>query len=741
MSSRVRYVPDQRTASQAVNDLIWALAIPTTPTRVDRGEAARGLALLDLALRMNHVVRLEERLRFEDRAFMHRHIAMDLDLSSLGSDQIRALSEHWEQRSPSADGRIWVPISRQVDGDISSAAVLDSTSSVLPRMTARESKGYLATGLVQMFRILSESHPDSALKGTPLYAILHSSNRARWLIEHAIVRLVTGSFPLGTNLILSSSAQASRRLPVSVSTRRADPEQPVESDPLDIRTQAASALQALIETSNASYLHPFLTLLEVAGRSDLLVVSVPTRGESHHLTYQAPKLRAEHTRNGIARWLRKWAPYTGTLRGEVSTTIPHGLRSYHASLEVDDDVYVSRMTMTTDADAGMRERVASACRALAEITTDGRGSRLDALRSAPSRPSASTNTKLLEHELQALSFDLAEIASRKSESAARHGEYLHRSFARFGLRYKTPIQPSLSENEALASLAGGDFGLRELASFSGHYRAGAYSQLAKDATVTPDLLLKLATRLETLEVEKDIVSDKDPADNWGQISWRGGDSSMQRESSEPVKATIAFTLRDEAPSLIEETRRFLISNLALVLGIGLILFGASLGGDPLTTWVCRGYEACALGIGSQPIAQDALAAVLLLVPGLLITRLAIPARDSIRRDIRAFQVRSAYVAVTSTTALAALCAATASRPFLVVGFRVVAVGLLISIILNALETLARMRRRAETVASRASLPRWLLEHMMAHRGPGEGRPRKSGPKPDAYFDAAGAWRV
>src|SRR5687767_9631395 len=83
--------PRDRAGATGPVDVLWSLGVPTTPPRISREESARGLALLDLSLRMNHVTRISERLTYSESSFLSRAVSMDLDLRTLTSHQLGAL--------------------------------------------------------------------------------------------------------------------------------------------------------------------------------------------------------------------------------------------------------------------------------------------------------------------------------------------------------------------------------------------------------------------------------------------------------------------------------------------------------------------------------------------------------------------------------------------------------------------------------------------------------------------------
>jgi hypothetical protein len=131
---------------------------------------------------------------------------------------------------------------------------------------------------------------------------------------------------------------------------------------------------------------------------------------------------------------------------------------------------------------------------------------------------------------------------------------------------------------------------------------------------------------------------------------------------------------------------------------------------------------------STPEQADAVVAVLLLVPGLLVARLDLPSTHSVLGQLRQFQRSIAFVSVGVTTGLA-IAAGTVHTDLGITRAFQIGIGVLGLILLCCLfEIVARQARRRSAVPRSARLPKWL--HATEKRAR---RPHV----PNAVFDARG----
>lgn len=125
---------------------------------------------------------------------------------------------------------------------------------------------------------------------------------------------------------------------------------------------------------------------------------------------------------------------------------------------------------------------------------------------------------------------------------------------------------------------------------------------------------------------------------------------------------------------------------------------------------------------------DAIVAVLLLVPGILLTRLDIPNTNTVLGQLRVFQRRLAYASLVATTGLGVVFAA-APADWNITWAVVTSVAVLLLLVACCIcEFVMRTRRRRALVPRVSAVPVWLRQDM----DPDHERRLQT---PDAQFDA------
>src|SRR5262249_31136264 len=198
----------------------------------------------------------------------------------------------------------------------------------------------------------------------------------------------------------------------------------------------------------------------------------------------------------------------------------------------------------------------------------------------------------------------------------------------------------------------------------------------------------------------------------------GGPSvDLSPQSTEPVRAVAYLALADEAPALIESITRMVTGLALVVIGIGTLLTGGA-------QWLYSGKVVA----HSIPRQADAVVAVLLLVPGLLLARLDLPSTNTVLGQLRRFPRSLAFASVAVTTGLA-IAVGTVETDWALTRLFQLSLAILAVILLCCLcEFYARRIRRRSPVPHSARVPRWLREADRA--------PRRT-LQPDALFDARG----
>ena len=656
----------------ALHRLLASTPIPTTPAGYRGSDAALGLTLLDMSLRLVHVSRLSEHLRLLDRGHVARSVSVDVDTSNLTRRQRQILTAD----SPGAlrEGAVWVPVSRYGRSDLAPVVVRDSNDGVVPRMTHRETKQAMVAGVLRLLDMLIESHVASA-SPSPVHD-LQSNPRSRWLIEAGVMHLVDA----GLESVSPDGYSPDDR--VVGNTDRTDP---------GIRKLAHEALDSLLEQSR----EPFEQLLDRACREYILVVLLSTQEARVFLRWDAPLLPAKRPDKAgwLRRFLRATLPVNREFAVEYATSLPRAVKSYHLTVEVSEEIHVRRFLLSCNVD----EPFVSAL----DIDLDAISSGLPTFDLGSATESPSTEAKLAELELQSIASRLAELGRRRRADLEAYERYIKLAAARFGVSVPPEPVHKLSALDALERLRKGDCSVAVLSSFADAYADGQCPRLA--STLIPDELQKVVDELRPAQIGRDITTDNDPREHGAHAHWRQPTRDLTPRSSEPVHAVAYLALADEAPALIESITRMVVGLVIVVIGIGCFLQD---GFSWLLPWNWDNENAL-LGTPKQ---ADAVVAVLLLVPGLMLARLDLPSTNTVLGQLRRSQRAMATLSVCVTTVLAMVVGTVDSTEGLTISFWVAAVVLVILAGLCGVEFAFRSRRRRGRVPRSEMIPAWLGQH-------------------------------
>jgi hypothetical protein len=641
--------------------------IPTAPPPHDSYQEALGLNLLALGLRLEHVDRMSEELTLADSTHMARTVSIDINMNVLTAEQKWALRTDPGAEEPKA---VWLPVSRHSRTAQASFAVRDAAGNVMPRTTQVETARALTHGLSRAFRMFLASDRRTEGSKELLHGIMNNLNRSRWLILSAIAAMVTGGPPrLG-------------KLPPPP----ADSGRATDSD--IIREKAAAAVTQLFEPDSA-----FLRLLDVASSEYLLVVEMPTNKAQTFVRYDAPVIpaRSKHlrTRSVQAPWMSVRHEFTV----RYDTLIPRAVNSYHVTAEVPQEIQVRRFFLTTNVDSPALQSLVADMRAVAD--------NYDNLRTvAP---------KLLELELQGIASRLAEFGRRRQRDLQSFRAYIEERYATFSSR------PPRFPRRGDTTTPTGDTGLMldqpivtRLERFANLYEADYFRKLA-GGLMTGDGLRQLADELEETQVDQDVHTDNDPRENAGHAQWSRRPFGDDPDSVEPVTSTVYMALVDDPPSLASNVAKLLLAVLVLVVGFGVLMEPEFFSGVPV--FGALGTQLHPVFDGGGPISSaDAIVTMLLLVPGLLLSRLEIPSNKTVLGQLRLFPRYVAYTSVIIAGALAVLVASgragSLERPFLA-GM----IALLGLFVLVGLDGAGKAMKRRRRVPANRVTPMWLVHEV------------------------------
>jgi len=584
--------------------------------------------------------------------------------------------------SDSRPKSIWLPLGRHARQDLAPIQVRDAAGSVLTTITHRATLWSLGLGLRRAFMIWLDSNPDAHRPGDPLHDLRHNLYRSSWLIEAAM-----------TNLIENGSHAADARREDIGDTRWSD-----------IRRTAQNALDLLFESKD----NPLLSLLEMVSSEHLLVVEVDTEHDHVHLRYDAPVLPAlenapeapadegitDDPRPTRRRWRPpSWASLEHEFTITYATVIPRAVNSYHATVEVSEELRVRRLLMISNNDAHAVRLLVGDMRALA--------TQYELLKE--------TAPAVLELELEAIVSRAAEVGRRRHRDLRAYQAYIgscYRTFTHRPPRFRPPPEQPATAEELCEEIGAGQRMVERL------------RQLA-DMLETTDNLEKLtekidATRLrqwaeqfEAADLELDVYVDNDPRENAGHTHWSRRAFGSSQQSAEPVEATVYATLVDDPPSLAASVGRLLFAVVALV-----VILAALLRIGPSDLYgALRGAPHPANAGNATPLGTaDALVTILLLVPGLLLSRLDIPSHRTVLGRLRLFSRYVAYAAVT-VSAVLALAVSILSERDLALPVAIALVSLAVVVVFVLADGTIKAYKRRSRVPNKIAVPRWLIEEI------------------------------
>jgi hypothetical protein len=641
--------------------------IPTAPSPHDGYQEALGLNLLSLGLRLEHIDRMSESLTLADSTHMARSVSIDINMNVLTAGQKWAL-----RTDPTAEHAraVWLPVSRQSRSDLASFVVRDAAGNVVPRTTQVETARALIHGLCRAFRMFLTSDRRTEDPDELLHGVRHTLNRSRWLIEATIAAMVTDGLPhLGT---LPPPPADSGRL--------------TDSD--SIRDKAAAAVEQLFTPDS-----PFLRLLDVASTEYLLVVEMPTHKAQAFIRYEAPMIPARTSNLRARNTFARWTSFRHEFTVRYSTLIPRAVNSYHVTVEVPQEIQVRRFFLTSDVDSPALRTLIDDMRAVSDSYDELRGV-------AP---------KLLELELQGIASRLAEFGRRRQRDLESFLTYIEQRYATFSSRPpRFPAREDTTTPSADTGLALDQPMVTRLERFANLYEADYFRKLG-DGLVTSETLDRLADELVAAQVDQDVHVDNDPRENAGHAQWQRRPFGADPGSLEPVTSTVYMALVDDPPSLASNVSKLLLAVLLLVVGFGVVLEPSFFAGVPILRELGGSFRP-AIDDRSPISSADAIVTMLLLVPGLLLSRLEIPSNKTVLGQLRLFPRYVAYSSVIIAGMLALLVASGRSGslhgPFLVGMF-----ALLLLFLLVGLDGAGKAVKRRRRVPVNRVSPAWLIDEI------------------------------
>jgi hypothetical protein len=457
-----------------LREAISTIPIPAAPPRLSIEGAAVGLGFLDAALRLNHVRRLTERLTIEQHRIAQRITEVDISINMLTDSQLGAarmlqrLAGHntvHPRFENDVGSTIWVPVARLSSTNVGPVEVHDASGNRLPRLTQYETSRLISSGLYKLLRGILVTHRDASDPSTDLGNFLYRVNEPRWLLQSAILTVLT---------------EASKPQTTFRDTTNTDRLADAKADPF-----RRMALHILDEYS--SLLKDYLRLFDLAVNDHVVVVALDSQVDEHLLTYESPLYvnKLDHWSARVGRLIR--ASRQGYFV-QYRTDIPATLRSYHLVAEAAQGIDVSSIFLSSNADE-------SAVTVLAQdlvVVAD----RLEA--TAQHNEGVGSN-RVLEIELQVLLRQLSELLRRRRwEASAAH-----------------VLEPRdcLAASTELVKLG-------EKSESESRQDAGSSQLLVTNPKLTPACLRRSAEELITYQLGYDVAVETQPITSRAHAYWR-----------------------------------------------------------------------------------------------------------------------------------------------------------------------------------------------------------------------------
>jgi len=476
-----------------LQEAIETVPIPSAPPRLSRDGAAVGLAFLDIALRQNHVRRLTERLTLVEHRTARCATEVDISLGLLDPEQREAALLYQQIRSRSIIAGheplgphdsaaphgalkdvMWVPISL-ARRSYAPVDVVNGEGVKLPRLTQYETSRLLASAMYRLFRLILASHPDvTDPTDKSLHDFLFYSDKARWLVQAALVTLLT-----------------ERSKPAVISKRGKRTEGTVSGFDAECRKAAWN-----IFIRYRSTLHEYMSLLDLAVNDYLLVVALDPSQDEHLLAFDSPL----HVEVGRRRSLfRQFRPTSGAYWVEYRTRLPANLRAYHLVAQTEETLEIDTMCLTSNADESI---VSSLSADLRTVSSE--------LQSERQRPTGRRGERIVELELQSCLRRLSELLRRRRWEASKANIELSED----ALQAAKSLEHAAIAGEAVENVD------RE-----------PYSSLFRHRLVTPERLSQAAAEIAQQQLHLDLSVENDPASPRAHVYWRRDPSRVDRRNS------------------------------------------------------------------------------------------------------------------------------------------------------------------------------------------------------------------
>lgn len=456
-------------SSGSLRQVIAETPLLGAPPRLSRRGAAAGLALLETALTLGHVRRLTERLQIAEYRNSRRVTEIDVSLELLDRGQRQALGTLAPMPEPDDSARttepmLWLPIGRMSGHTAVPFEVRGANGDRMATMTQYETTRLLASGMYQLFRGILSSHEDARDRSSDLSAFLFRIHEPRWLVQQAILTLLTERNKPG----------------------RPDAHAPTPRTVPGVNRQYRDMAFNILDRYEAA-LGDYFELLSVAATEYFLVVAFDQSVNEHFLSYVSP-LHTERRHSVLTELARRARSARSGYYIRYSSAIPANLRSYHLVAETLDGLDIKTMFLRTDAD---RDSTFSIAEDLSETAKELRRF---------SEDETLQEKKVLELEVQNVLRRLNDLWRRRRwDAGVAEADTFEELMPACG-----DLVHGITSGEAVQRLPSGEID----------------NSLVRHPLITPDNMERAAREIVDNELQYDLSFERDPVGRQAHAYWR-----------------------------------------------------------------------------------------------------------------------------------------------------------------------------------------------------------------------------
>jgi hypothetical protein len=626
--------------------------------RIVRPGVAGGLELLDLILNPDHVVRTTEELSFAGALTLHRRFRVDVMLDRIssqreaGASQLAALLS---ERPVTADAgrpeRLWTPLLHIPRPVVVPIDVFDSYGELLPRPPQREIRTLLEAAVYHLLRESLHTDADFEREDSQLGRLMRTADVARWTLQAAVLAVCDRG---------TVSPQSYQRLDALLAAAGCTDLSEVDDDRLSavVKGEADEHKQLALAVlhDKISGLPALLELVELVHGNYFIIAGLDPARRDHSVRFTLPDVEASPRSPDLRlvhRVQQTLDPRDHNFTARIRVRVPTGMSQYRmqltGSVDAEGD---SETAMAVVAAVGLDPEPAARDLAAVASCRDRLRQDIASLESGEAEPPAGhvTTVNYEATEARAALESLRSLAGRQRQRADGLRARWSRASSRLFVWQVGELGASAAalQQAADAAIARAD----ELARLTsplpargeGTADGPSSGAVAGRARALLEALDGVAAAAGDPRLGLHLVGDDPPGQDVGRIRVNRP-LLASAPHSEAKTLDVWVTMSDEA---LPYATSMLLPPLALFTFIW--LFGALL--FESASWMYS-YSLPA-GVDAHVLDRpaDALAAILLLIPGIAMTLVRMPKPTSVRARLR----RAARSQVYTAVAVLSVCA-------------------------------------------------------------------------------------